>query len=204
MRATMWVGLVVGSVMGAAMVAPAAADGGSGTASITFDKRTWAAITSEVVITATGKAEPIGQCCPCGPPRSQVQLSACCPCIEDGPAAGATCETTGEAARSFAMPAVMRGTKTLLTKGGLTITRNGRELQMDDLVVDLERKSASVKLTGVARRHTLLKLSNVKRNGWLRAQLRLAKGEANTLNSALDVDVFRPRMRLGQLAFESD
>ena len=186
------------------MITPAAADGGSGTASITFDKRTWAAITSEVVITATGKAEPIGQCCPCGPPGVQAQLTTCCPCISDPVAAGATCETTGEAARSFAMPAVMRGTKTLLTKGGLTLTRNGRELQMDDLVVDLERKSASVKLTGVARRHTLLKLSNVKRNGWLRAQLRLAKGEANTLNSALDVDVFRPRMKLGQLAFESD
>ena len=204
MRATMWVGLVVGSVMGATMITPAAADGGSGTASITFDKRTWAAITSEVVITATGKAEPIGQCCPCGPPGVQAQLTTCCPCISDPVAAGATCETTGEAARSFAMPAVMRGTKTLLTKGGLTITRNGRELQMDDLVVDLERKSASVKLAGVGRRHTLLKLSDVKRKGWLRVQLRLAKGEANTLNSALDVDVFRPRMRLGQLAFESD
>ncbi len=204
MRATMWVGLVVGSVMGAAMITPAAADGGSGTASITFDKRTWAAITSEVVITATGKAEPIGQCCPCGPPGVQAQLTTCCPCISDRAAGGATCETTGEAARSFAMPAVMRGTKTLLTKGGLTLTRNGRELQMDDLVVDLERKSASVKLAGVGRRHTLLKLSDVKRKGWLRAQLRLAKGEANTLNSALDVDVFRPRMRLGQLAFESD
>ena len=204
MRATMWVGLVVGSVMGATMITPAAADGGSGTASITFDKRTWAAITSEVVITATGKAEPIGQCCPCGPPGVQAQLTTCCPCISDPVAAGATCETTGEAARSFAMPAVMRGTKTLLTKGGLTITRNGRELQMDDLVVDLERKSASVKLAGVGRRLTLLKLSDVKRKGWLRAQLRLAKGEANTLNSALDVDVFRPRMKLGQLAFESD
>ena len=204
MRATMWVGLVVGSVMGATMITPAAADGGSGTASITFDKRTWAAITSEVVITATGKAEPIGQCCPCGPPGVQAQLTTCCPCISDPVAAGATCETTGEAARSFAMPAVMRGTKTLLTKGGLTLTRNGRELQMDDLVVDLERKSASVKLAGVGRRHTLLKLSDVKRKGWLRVQLRLAKGEANTLNSALDVDVFRPRMRLGQLAFESD
>ncbi|MFN8212955.1 MAG: hypothetical protein U0R27_04855 [Candidatus Nanopelagicales bacterium] len=75
---------------------------------------------------------------------------------------------------------------------------------MDDLVVDLERKSASVKFAGVGRRITLLKLSNIKRNGWLRAQLRLAKGEAHTLNSALDVDVFRPRMKLGQLAYESD
>ena len=204
MRAAIWTGMALGALMGAAVVAPAAADDPSGTVSITFDQRAWSTITSEVVVTATGKAEPIGQCCPCGPPGVQAQLTTCCPCISDPVAAGATCETTGEAARSFAMPAVMRGTKTLLTKGGLTITRNGRELQMDDLVVDLERKSASVKLAGVGRRHTLLKLSDVKRKGWLRVQLRLAKGEANTLNSALDVDVFRPRMRLGQLAFESD
>ena len=91
MRIAMWAGMALGAAMGAVLVAPAAADDEAGTVSITFDKRAWSAITSEVDVVATGKAEPIGRCCPCGPPRGETTVAACCPCVEDYMATGAPC-----------------------------------------------------------------------------------------------------------------
>ncbi len=203
MRAAIWTGMALGALMGAAVVAPAAADDPSGTVSITFDQRAWSTITSEVVVTATGKAEPIGRCCPCGPPPGETAVAACCACPDEREATDSTCQTTGAAARSFTMPALTRGKNTVAARGGLTLSRAEASLRIENLVVDWAHRTGSANVVGL-RRHKVLTLSNVKRGAWVRAQMHLAKGQAAVLNRALETDVFTPRMKLGELVYSSD
>ncbi len=204
MRASFTAGLALGVLVGAGAAGPVMADDTPGTVSINFDKQAWAAITSEVVVTATGRAEPIGQCCPCGPPRAQTQINACCACTEESAANGATCETAGVAARSFTMPAVMRGHNAISLKGGLALTRDDASVRIENVRIDLARKNVTARVEGPGPRRELFRLSNVKRGAWVKAHLGLARGEAARLNEELKADVFTPRMQFGQLAYTSD